>query len=427
MLSQSKDGVLFCSHDLGLGEVSDVNRTEFVSRKRILQPDGTVDIEQDWWFADFQSSEIHTLKVKQFIHDPKIRSQLFNLEFKIPTFEEMITFVQQRADQLNRTIDIIPEIKHSTYHQEMNAAQGRDKWFMEKEVLRILESKGYVMKGDKAGEGPSGRVMIQSAEFDSLKYLRQHTDIPLMALIFGPDSTEGRTRVAFDWYLTPSGLDTLAETVQSVGIWKEYLLQPIPTLYANSVKYASDDWRSSPVKKDIKSLGGYISPDQLVRAIHERGLTVAAWTFRNAREDIESVVVTAAPYTMTSDTGFEDLMSRFMSVGVDYLFVEKVSDGICARTRFIDASVRDFMHSYSITTWRLVALLFGLILFIIILVLALLYYSNYRCIKNNYHHLTSMDGRNSHGLVVGNLHIPETPGMQVDGRASPETSVISPV
>lgn len=96
---------------------------------------------------------------------------------------------------VNRTLGVIPEIKHPSFYSGDNVEKGRDPNYFEDTVLSILEDHDYDTQRDyrdpKLGHflipstwhGYPGPVMIQSFEVDNLKYLHSQTTVPLVQLV----------------------------------------------------------------------------------------------------------------------------------------------------------------------------------------------------------------------------------------------------
>lgn len=105
------DGVLVARHDAYLSTTTDIaDRPEFADRRRELFG------RDDWWVNDFTLAELRTLRAVQPMDD---RSDAFDGQFGIPTFEEILELVDRREAACDCVIAIEPEVKHPAEFAEM--------------------------------------------------------------------------------------------------------------------------------------------------------------------------------------------------------------------------------------------------------------------------------------------------------------------
>lgn len=101
-LVPSRDGVLFCRHDIGLKRSTDIAaRAEFAGRA----------VDGDWRCIDLDAVEIASLgAVQPFAQRP----QHHNGAFPPPRFSESLAWAAQQAEYLRSRVRLYPEIKHPT-------------------------------------------------------------------------------------------------------------------------------------------------------------------------------------------------------------------------------------------------------------------------------------------------------------------------
>jgi len=284
-----------------------------------MKIDGSMSEMDDFYVEDFTVADLKQLRLRQVVHDPSLRNQAFNGLFQIPTFEEFIDFVQQRAGYLGIKIGIIPELKHPGHYRLVNLNASRPETYFEDEVMRILSLKGYALRGVNSSQSTFGPVILQSVESQTLKYLRQQSNLTLLQLAFDPFQTEGLTGIPQDWFFTPQGLDIVSSYANFLGMPKSFLLEGgIATLSQNTNFNVTGVYH-----QDIEALGGYIATKELISEMHRRYLMASVFTFRNERED------DLVRQMFSGD--FESELQHFMEMGVDSLFVEKLGPSFCAR------------------------------------------------------------------------------------------------
>jgi len=297
-LVMSLDGVPICSHNAYMSLTTNVaDVANFSSRRRTQTIDDMPPIN-DWWYEDFTLQELKTLRLKQAVQNISLRNNAFDGLFEILTFQEHLAIVQNYSIALNKTLQIIPEIKHSTHYAEFNVRQGRNYSYFEDTVISILELYGYPCK-DHAYWLRNGPMFIQSFEVDNLMYLDSKCQYPLLQLL---DETSDQ--------VTPAGLVTIASYAEAVGISKEYIKAHTNfTLEAHSV-----------------------------------GLLVMIYTLRNAKED---------PTVITDFGG--DVQAEYIyyyTNGVDYIFSEKVDEGIASRQRYVTQQQQSAPASNGWMPWQ---------------------------------------------------------------------------
>ncbi|MGZ8219392.1 glycerophosphodiester phosphodiesterase [Methylomagnum sp.] len=271
-LVSTKDGVLIARHEVNITETTDVaDHPEFAARKTKKTIDGIV--EEGWFADDFTLAEIKTLYAKQRL---AFRSQSYNKQFRVPTFQEVISLARGEGKRLRRTIGVYPETKHPTYHQSVNLP-------LEDNLLKVLKKNGW-----NSRKAP---VFIQSFETANLKGLRQKTKVRLIQLVDADDTAldgsiiplqpydwtaAGDTRKS-DYLVTKQGLAEIAQYADGVGPWKRYIVS-VKGVDANGDGKADDVNKDGAVNDADKTR---LAPASVVADAHAAGLMVHTWTFRN--------------------------------------------------------------------------------------------------------------------------------------------------
>ncbi len=315
-LVATKDGVLVARHEPNITNTTDVStRAEFAARKTKKMVDG---VEEEGWFAsDFTLAEIKTLYAKQTFPE---RDQSFNAQFRIPTLEEVLDLAKAQSAKLGRTVGVIPETKHPTFHVNLGLK-------LEDRLLAILAGYGYTEK--------TSPVVVQSFEVSNLKYLRSKSQIRLVQLVDANDvkpdgsmdltapydkpydfAVAGDART-FASLLTPAGLQEIKTYADMIGPWKPYL---IPSRQVD----ANNDGKPDDLNSDgqIDERDRVLMPaTDVIKNAHAVGLMVVPYTFRNEAKRLTS--------DYKGDPGAE--YKRFYEAGVDGVFSDFPDTAVAAR------------------------------------------------------------------------------------------------
>lgn len=274
-LVSTRDGVLVVRHEPNISTTTNVAQLpQFASRKRKAVIDGVE--EEGWFVSDFTLAELKQLRAVQPLAE---RDQSHNGKYQVPTFEEVLTLVRDEQARTGRVIGVYPELKHSTWHRELELP-------LEDRLLTLLERFGLTRK-----DSP---VIVQSFETGNLKYLRGKTQVRLVQLIGGADQnpdgsidltlpdgqafdlTRAGDRRTYADMLTPAGLAEIRTYADGIGPWKAFLLPSRLKL----------DAQGQPV--DLNGDGTIdqrdriaLPPTDVVANAHKAGLMVHAYTFRN--------------------------------------------------------------------------------------------------------------------------------------------------
>ena len=313
-LVATRDGVLIARHEPMLDATTDV-AAKFPARRSTKMLDG---ISTTAYFAsDFTLAEIKTLRAVQQSGE---RPQQYNGLYQIPTFDEVLALVQDKANKHGRTVGVYPETKHPTFH----AALGLP---LEDRLLAALARVGW----NRAG----APVFIQSFETANLKYLRTKTKVRLIQLVDADDVDPRTGEITFaapfdrpyDWtasgrtgtfgdLLTAAGLAEVKSYADGIGPWKRYLVSVRATLDASG----------NPI--DINRDGRINDADfqalprpELAAAIKRSGLLLHTWTFRNEGRRLAA--------TYGGDPAQE--YRQFFELGIDGLFTDFPDTAVAAR------------------------------------------------------------------------------------------------
>lgn len=253
-LVMTADGVLVARHDRYLSTTTNVSdRPEFANRRRV---DGERD---DWWVEDFTLEELRTLRARQPRAD---RSQAFNDQFLIPTFEEVLDLAAAAG------IPTEPEVKAPGQFVLI----GLDPL---PELVRILRDRGL----DTAEAATS----IQCFEPDFLARLDSEVDTPLLMLVFPMAE------------LDPS-VDPLMPTVSLADM----------AAFADGV---------GPAKSLVMGADG--SDTGFIARAHALGLSVHPWTFRDDQPvapGVDAAMELEWIYQLGADGVFTDFPATAVTV-----------------------------------------------------------------------------------------------------------------
>lgn len=296
-LVATKDGVLVDRHEPEISQTTDVaSHPEFANRKRTLVIDG---VSTTGWFTfDFTLKELKTLRTIERIPDVRERNTLYNGRDTVPTLQEDIDQVKSLEKQLGHPIGLVPEIKHSTF---LDGIFGPN--FMEKQLLAILHKNGL--------DNPKAKLptTIQSFEIGNLKWLHQHTKLPLVQLTSAGAAVSG-DGVPYASITTRQGLKGVAKYATWLGPDKN---QIIPRDANNKL----------------------LAPTTLVKDSHAAGLKVVPYTFRN-----ENSFLPADYQVGTNPADYGDAFAEyelFFEQGIDGLFTDNGDTAIDARADWIKA------------------------------------------------------------------------------------------
>lgn len=323
-LALTKDNQIICMHELELSHATDVDeRPEFESRKKEIALDNG--LQFTGWFADsFTLEEIKTLRVKQRL---RTRDLYYDGLFQIPTLEEAIDLLQDLNTKLKTNVGLYIEPKHPTYFRKAGLTY-------DEELVRVLTSKGYTIKGPEAKET---KIIVECFESTQLKSLKEVMDLPLVQLVDRPLLKSADTLVENGHMLTKEGIKNISEYADAIGPLKRYLY-PFDTTFM----------------KDVEQIKGVLTAEELIKEIHKYKLPAHPWTTRNKWED-----------TLVDKHFKGDEMEEYTylyKLGVDGIFTESAEAAMCAKVRYIESLESE--EKKSIVALVLVPILVGLVFFL---------------------------------------------------------------
>jgi len=302
----SLDGIPVCSHNAYLSTTTNVaDLPQFGNRQRNLSIDNGP-VRSDWWYEDFLLSELKILKLKQAVENPYLRNHAFDNLFEILTFEEHLSLVQNLSLALNKTIEIIPEIKHSQHYSQFNVNQGRTATYFEDTVMTVLGQFNYSCLHSYNVSETS--MFIQSFEVENLQYLHTKCLYPLLLL------------------LNDSTTQTTSEALRGIAT------------YAKAIGMDKNDLKANP---------------NVLRMAHDVGLLVSIYTIRNAKED--EIVVTDYGGDLNEEYKY------YFDLGVDSIFSEKVDEAISSREHYVSGNDDIALLKNQVMDWQIGFTLMGVL------------------------------------------------------------------
>lgn len=293
----TKDGVLVARHENNLIETSDVAlRPEFASRRSKKMIDA--ELHDGWFVDDFTFAELKTLRAIERL--PKIRPQnaLYDGQFQIPSWEEIIDFVAAEAASSGRMIGLVPELKSSTYFSSVGLA-------LEERFLATIAAHEYTRRAP---------LEIQSFEVANLKYLRsklgQRANLRLMQLVLVEaqrpiDVVASNGTLTFAQMITPAGM-------REIATYADVVAPPTRAII--------------PLGKDQRLL----APTPLVENAHQAGLLVQPWTFRPENCFLAADFRNQAGENARNEAGSIAEMKRYIEAGIDGFFSDDPALGRAA-------------------------------------------------------------------------------------------------
>jgi len=250
------DGVLVARHDGYLSTTTNVaDHPEFADRRREFLG------RNDWWVFDFTLDELRTLRA---IQPQPGRDTAFDGQFGIPTFEEILTLVDEAEADCACVIGLEPEVKHP----EEFAAAGLD-------PLPLLNQALL----DHGLFSEDAAVVVQSFDAGFLIRMNAVAPVRLAMLYSSPDEPGGD--------MNGYPLDVVAQFADGLGANKALLLNP-----------------------DASSTG-------LLEEAHALGLDIHVWTVRDDREPLVGHTVEdelRALYALGVDAVFADFPATAVRV-----------------------------------------------------------------------------------------------------------------
>ena len=213
----TRDGVLVARHENAIAilnadgslreATTDIfDRPEFASRKATKIVDGTA--ITGWFTEDLTLAELKTLRARERIPAIRPANVVYNGQFQVPTFQEVIDLAKSKSVEKGRTVGIYPETKHPTYFKSIGLP-------LEKRLVDMLAANGW--------NHLAAPVFIQSFEVASLKEMRGMTTVRMVQLLapsgrpydfVAAGAAESRSYADM---ITPAGLTEVATYANAIG------------------------------------------------------------------------------------------------------------------------------------------------------------------------------------------------------------------
>ncbi|MFG2136728.1 glycerophosphodiester phosphodiesterase [Streptomyces sp. NPDC048650] len=295
-LVPTKDGHLVCRHENDITATTDVSaHPEFAARKATKTVDGAK--LTGWFTEDFTLAELKTLRAKERIPGTRQHNTLYDGQWEVPTFEEVLRWAEREGRARGRRVWLHIETKHPTYFRKLGLG-------LEERVAKALRAHGRHRENS-----PN---FLQSFEPSSLQRLGRLVDCPKVVLLSTLDSQPwdfveaGDPRKVAD-LVTPEGLKWIAGFAEGIG--------PDLTVVI-------------PRDKDGK-LG---TPSAVVEDAHAAGLVVHPYTVRN-----ENSFLPADHRRGTDPNAYGDALGVFrayLGTGIDGLFSDNPDTALLVAAEF---------------------------------------------------------------------------------------------
>ncbi|WP_375001352.1 glycerophosphodiester phosphodiesterase [Aeromicrobium sp. CTD01-1L150] len=295
-LVSTKDGVLVARHENEISGTTDVaDRPEFADRRTTKNIDGT-DVT-GWFTEDLTLAELRTLRAVERLPELRPGNTLYDGQFQVPTFDEVLALARSASERTGRTIGVAPETKHPTYFESIDLD-------LTPPLLRSLRHIGW-----DHGRAP---VLVQSFETSNLRELSRQSRVPLLQLT-------AATGAPYD--LVEQGDDTTYADLMS------------PRGLRDVARYA--DWigpeKNSIIPRDAE--GRLSEPSSVVRDAHRAGLGVSTYTVRNENEFLPTELRSSDDPAEHGDVEAE--LFAFFDAGIDAVFADFPDTAVTARTEYL--------------------------------------------------------------------------------------------
>ncbi len=292
-LVSTKDHVLVARHESDISGTTDVaEHPEFASRRTTKVVDGVA--ITGWFTEDFTLAELKTLRAKERLPDLRPANTVFDRQFQIPTFQEVISLAKREG------VGIYPETKHPTYFVRLGLS-------LEEPLVAALRANGL----DRA----KAPVFIQSFEVSNLEQLNRMTRVKLVQLLDAVGKpydfvVSGDPRTYAD-LAKPEGLAEIAHYADGIGPNKNLI---VPRDASNRL----------------------LAPTTLVRDAHRVGLVLHPWTFRRENsflpEDFRRGSP-AHPLYLAAPGNLPGELELFYRLGVDGVFSDNPDTAVAVRSK----------------------------------------------------------------------------------------------
>ncbi|MFE5495609.1 glycerophosphodiester phosphodiesterase [Streptomyces virginiae] len=295
-LVPTRDGHLVCRHENEIGGTTDVaDHPEFASRRTTKSVDGVP--VTGWFTEDFTLAELKTLRAKERIPAVRQRNTLYDGQWAVPTFEEVLRWADREGRRRGERVWLHVETKHPSYFRGLGLG-------LEEPLARLL--RRYRRDGRDAA------VFLQSFEPSSIQRLSRLVSAPRVVLLSAANTRPwdfeqaGDPRTVAD-LVKPEGLKWIAGFAQGIGPTMDLILP-----------------------RDAAGRLG--APTTLVKDAHARGLLLHPYTARN-----ENSFLPAEYRRGTDPAAYGDALGAFRTYfeqGIDGIFTDNPDTGLLAAEAF---------------------------------------------------------------------------------------------
>ncbi|MFD3542386.1 glycerophosphodiester phosphodiesterase [Streptomyces sp. NPDC058662] len=295
-LVPTKDGHLVCRHENEIGGTTDVaDHPAFAHRRTTKSVDGAP--VTGWFTEDFTLAELKTLRAKERIPALRQRNTLYDGQWAVPTFEEVLRWADREGRRRGRRIWLHVETKHPSYFRSLGLG-------LEEPLARLLRRYGR--------DGRDAAVFLQSFEPSSIQRLSRLVSAPRVVLLSAAHTRPwdfeqaGDPRTVAD-LVRPDGLKWIAGFAQGIG----------PTL-------------DLVVPRDAEGRLG--TPTALVGDAHARGLVVHPYTARNENSFLPAEYRRGADAAAYGDA--LGALRAYFAQGIDGIFTDNPDTALLAAEAF---------------------------------------------------------------------------------------------
>ncbi|MFF3674099.1 glycerophosphodiester phosphodiesterase [Streptomyces sp. NPDC002120] len=295
-LVPTKDGHLVCRHENEIGGTTDVaDHPGFAARRTTKSVDGVS--VTGWFTEDFTLAELKTLRAKERIPAVRQRNTLYDGQWAVPTFEEVLRWADREGKRRGRRVWLHVETKHPSYFRGLGLG-------LEEPLAKLLRRYGR--------DGRSAAVFLQSFEPSSIQRLSRLVSAPRVVLLSAANTRPWDFEQAKDPrtvadLVKPEGLKWISGFAQGIGPTMDLIL---------------------PRTAD----GRLGTPTTLVKDAHARGLVLHPYTARN-----ENSFLPAEYRKGTDPTAYGDALAAFRTYfeqGIDGIFTDNPDTGLLAAEAF---------------------------------------------------------------------------------------------
>ncbi|MGW7455060.1 glycerophosphodiester phosphodiesterase [Streptomyces sp. NPDC054787] len=295
-LVPTRDGHLVCRHENEIGGTTDVaDHPEFASRRTTKSVDGVA--VTGWFTEDFTLAELKTLRAKERIPAVRQRNTLYDGQWAVPTFEEVLRWANREGRRRDKQIWLHVETKHPSYFRGLGLG-------LEEPLAKLLRRYGR--------DHRDAAVFLQSFEPSSIQRLSRLVSAPRVVLLSAAgtrpwDFEQAKDPRTVADLVTPAGLKWIAGFAQGIGPTMDLILP-----------------------RDAAGKLG--APTTLVRDAHAQGLLLHPYTARN-----ENSFLPADFRKGTDPAAYGDAFAAFKAYfdqGIDGIFTDNPDTALLAAEAF---------------------------------------------------------------------------------------------